>query len=119
MFIISHCSKILLIAWYKNVQRLYFCPHWTVIEPKYLKHLTFVFFFFIFSYWVLQRSLQPFQVSDTKWSSIREWKRDKIIEYSFDVERRFLTANKYDPKWISFRIKQVKRQSTGYIRPGL
>ena len=45
MFIISYCSKILFIAWYKNVQRLYFCvPCWTVIEPKYLKHLTFVFF---------------------------------------------------------------------------
>ena len=67
MFIISYCSKILFIAWYKNVQRLYFCvPCWTVIEPKYLKHLTFVFFLFIFSYWVLQRGLQPSQVSDTK-----------------------------------------------------
>ena len=45
MFKISYCSKILLIAWYKNVQLLYFCvPYWTVMEPKYLKHLTFIFF---------------------------------------------------------------------------
>ena len=48
MFKISHCSKILLIAWYKNVQLLYFCvPYWTVMEPKYLKHLTFIFFLYI------------------------------------------------------------------------
>ena len=44
MFIISYCSKILLVAWYKNVQRLYVCvSNWTVIEPKYLKHPTFLF----------------------------------------------------------------------------
>ena len=71
MFIISYCSKILQIDWYKNVQQLYFCvPYWTMIEPKYLKHFTFAFFL-LFSDWVLQRSLQPFQVSDTKWLSFR------------------------------------------------
>ena len=48
MFIISYCLKILLIDWYKNAQRLYFCvPYWTVIEPKYLKHPTFLFFLYI------------------------------------------------------------------------
>ena len=46
-------------------------------------------------------------------SSIKKTK----LSNSFDVERTFFAANKFDHEWISFRIKQVKRQSTGYIRP--